>query len=275
MTLNLQDCTAIESLLDAYLDGELASDERASVEAHLRACDVCPQKLAQTEKLVTMLKAMPAASSKIDFADRFEIPTAATLPPDASATGKVLPGKFGRAAAVAAAVALCLGFGQYVLRHNMTGSEIATLAPEGQSGLSARGGSSGNKVSKTLQFEKLASNGSDESGLESQSPRDAGDIHGSAEPDATKDDRGRISSVSAKKEARFKPPVVRVAKNAETQDAMSTALATSLPSARTDERITGDGVKHSLVAFYASDPNTIPEELGISTDEDGLYAIKM
>jgi hypothetical protein len=266
MTLNLQDCTAVESLLDAYHDGELVGDEKASVEMHLRACDVCPKKLAQIDRLVTMLKGMPPVSSKIDFADRFEVPAASTLPL-ASGANNLIPGKFGRAAAIAAAVALCLGFGQYVLRHNMSNSEVANLpSPPAVRGMS------GNKVSKTLQMEQIAASRLEDAPTSDVNP------HGEAPADQASPDvhDQAENKAPAKKEARVKPPVVRVAKNLKTQDALSTSLASASPSSdESDKAASGDRVRHSLVAFYASDPNTIPEELGISTDEDGLYAIKM
>ena len=268
MTLNLQDCTAVESLLDAYRDGELVGDEKASVEMHLRACDACPKKLAQIDRLVSILKAMPPVSSQIDFADRFEVPAASTLPLAQAGSNNAVPGKFGRAAAIAAAVALCLGFGQYVLRHNMSSSDIANVPPAP----GVRSGISGNQVSKTLQMEQLAASKLDDA------PTDDANVGGQApanqsNPDLHDQAEGKAL---AKKEARVKPPVVRVAKNLKTQDALNTALASASPSSdESDKAATGDRIKHSLVAFYASDPNTIPEELGISTDEDGLYAIKM
>jgi anti-sigma factor RsiW len=268
MTLNLQDCTAIESLLDAYHDGELVGDEKASVEMHLRACDACPKKLAQIERLVSVLKAVPPASSKIDFADRFEVPAASTVPLAPTGSNHILPGKFGRVAAIAAAVALCVGFGQYVLRHNMSTSEVASLSP--QSGI--RSGMSGNQVSKTLQMEQLAASKLDDA--------PANDSNAAGEAPASQSFPGMHgqsdSRAQAKRETRVKPPVVRVAKNFKSPAAVNTTLASASPSSdESDKAVSVDRVKHSLVAFYASDPNTIPEELGISTDEDGLYAIKM
>ena len=275
MTLNLQDCTTVNSLLDAYHDGELAGDEKASVEMHLRACDVCPQRLAEIGRLVTMLKTMPVLSSKIDFADRFQIPAASSLPLSSASSNKVIPGKFGRAAAIAAAVALCLGFGQYVLRHNMSGSEIANLQPVNSTGVNTvRTGNSmsGNQVSKTLQMEQLASKVD-----EAAPPSEQGGARETPAIPATPDTGNQTENKApAKKEARVKPPVIRVANNLKTQDAVNTSLASALPPAKENEGVSsGDGIKHSLVAYYELDPNTIPEELGISTDEDGLYAIKM
>ncbi len=34
-------CSEVLSRLSDYVDGDLSADERASVEAHLRGCDVC------------------------------------------------------------------------------------------------------------------------------------------------------------------------------------------------------------------------------------------
>ncbi|HSG80005.1 MAG TPA: zf-HC2 domain-containing protein [Acidimicrobiia bacterium] len=49
----------LEDLLSALLDGELASDDRTDVAAHLRACDGCRLELADLAVARTALRSLP------------------------------------------------------------------------------------------------------------------------------------------------------------------------------------------------------------------------
>lgn len=66
---DLNSCVNIEELLDAFLDGELNSDERASVEQHLEICPKCTRQLKESERMIKELQNLPAKSSsrEIDF----------------------------------------------------------------------------------------------------------------------------------------------------------------------------------------------------------------
>jgi Putative zinc-finger len=54
----------------ALLDGELAPDERALVEAHLAGCSECSGELARLARMLGMLHAVPAERAPIGFVDR-------------------------------------------------------------------------------------------------------------------------------------------------------------------------------------------------------------
>jgi anti-sigma factor RsiW len=53
------ECAACTSLWDDYLDGELASRERAVLEAHLRACDECRAALGELSLAEEALTQLP------------------------------------------------------------------------------------------------------------------------------------------------------------------------------------------------------------------------
>ncbi|SIS49652.1 anti-sigma factor family protein [Alicyclobacillus vulcanalis] len=60
----MQSCEVVEPMLTAYLDGELAQDEKARVEAHLAACTHCSrlvEAMHQDERALASLAHMLAA----------------------------------------------------------------------------------------------------------------------------------------------------------------------------------------------------------------------
>jgi len=63
-------CADNRLLHSALLDGELAPDERAQVEAHLASCPECTAELAALARTLGMLHALPAARAPLGFVDR-------------------------------------------------------------------------------------------------------------------------------------------------------------------------------------------------------------
>jgi Putative zinc-finger len=63
-------CAENRERLSALLDGELARDERALVEAHLASCPECSGELAHLARMLGMLHALPAERAPIGFVDR-------------------------------------------------------------------------------------------------------------------------------------------------------------------------------------------------------------
>jgi Putative zinc-finger len=63
-------CTENRERHSALLDGELAPDERALVEAHLAGCPECSGELARLARMLGMLHALPAERAPLGFVDR-------------------------------------------------------------------------------------------------------------------------------------------------------------------------------------------------------------
>jgi hypothetical protein len=63
-------CAENRERLSALLDGELARDEQARVEAHLASCPECSGELASLARMLGMLHALPAERAPIGFVDR-------------------------------------------------------------------------------------------------------------------------------------------------------------------------------------------------------------
>lgn len=65
-------CKQMEEALDAYYDLELSAEEAEAVELHLADCAICTAKLADLEVLVTQLKSLPAVEWSGDLSDAIE-----------------------------------------------------------------------------------------------------------------------------------------------------------------------------------------------------------
>ncbi|MCU0656139.1 MAG: zf-HC2 domain-containing protein [Polyangiaceae bacterium] len=65
-------CSAVLELLSDYLDGELAPEARAGVEAHVAGCNVCERFGARFAAAVQTLRKLPAPAGQEGAADRLK-----------------------------------------------------------------------------------------------------------------------------------------------------------------------------------------------------------
>lgn len=253
MNANSHKCDKFIPLLDAYHDGELNDSEKNSVDEHLHECSACSAQLTGVSRLVATLKAIPPVQMRDDFADKFEARLLQEKPAVTLAKSNVISGRFVLAAATAAAFVLCVCASQLFFRHDAAPNEVAAVSQPPV-----------NQVSKTLQAEELAAVPSRDdhipgvnSGVRAGEEGSAGKVTPTEKQSVAPGDSMRKRGVLA---------------------GARTAVA-SEAAGKADQPIASDAnnaaPKHSLVALYEPEANSIPEELGISTDEDGLYAIKM
>jgi hypothetical protein len=106
-----------DELLSAYLDGQLAANEAAVVEAHLAADEQARQMLAELRSLSEQVRDLPRQSANPQFADRVmqaalaARPAAKPDPSDKVRRGSRLPVVLAGVAAIAAAVLLAIWMG--------------------------------------------------------------------------------------------------------------------------------------------------------------------
>lgn len=82
-------CPQCLEMLDAFHDLELSSSEAEQVERHLEACDGCRRQLSQIEIMVESIKALPALELKQDFSDLIESRILAERASAAANSGRV------------------------------------------------------------------------------------------------------------------------------------------------------------------------------------------
>lgn len=63
-------CSAIDHLVDDYLDGVLTSSDAAALERHVAACPLCRARMIREQNVRQLLRTLPAPEPSADFFDR-------------------------------------------------------------------------------------------------------------------------------------------------------------------------------------------------------------
>lgn len=66
-------CEPYIELLDAYHDNEVSADEKEKVSQHLKSCEPCNTRLAEIGRLVAALKAMPRLAPSHDIVEKIDL----------------------------------------------------------------------------------------------------------------------------------------------------------------------------------------------------------
>lgn len=110
--MNTMSCEKISKNLVSYLDGRASERERGEVEAHLKACAECRERVAEFRRLWEVMAEVPAAEPSFGFDARLRQRIAAEPRPKAWAWLVPSP-------RLAASVALLVGLAVFVsLRRN-------------------------------------------------------------------------------------------------------------------------------------------------------------
>lgn len=84
-----EDCPQIEEELDAYLDMELDDQRAEAIEQHLALCGDCSRRLEELSALVSRLQSLPEPPLPRDFGDMVEARIKATAPAQEIAPAEV------------------------------------------------------------------------------------------------------------------------------------------------------------------------------------------
>ena len=235
-------CQQFQLQLDAYHDGELASADKRAVEEHLSRCSDCVQTMAQIDRVVHSLKTMKPLAVSSALSARLDgiVANGAAVKPSR------LPALSARlwAPAAAAAAVLLMAIGAHFLPGNNAPvtAQLPAAGPHLGSQLSQPPVA---EVARTAQPEQLPI-------IEKKQAHDLQKPLVAEKPDAPVSKERSPGAASAPE----------VASKPEQQSA--TAPAPAPAHAAGDE-----------LADLPSTPSSFNEALGVSTDEDGLYDIKM
>ncbi len=244
-----QSCKEIIPLLDAYFDQELSTTEKADVERHLSGCSECSTKLANIESLVGSLKSMPKVEMKRDITDM-------PLP----ARGKVVafkPRVWAAVGVAAAAVALLA-----VATYN-SGSMKPVVADK----------PSKPQTESTFTHENETQIAPQAVANQNQSPKQAAQhtqvavqtthettTHGTAHNGSVKPPTQMANNQDSQRQL-IQSNTVNQAVQQQVQ------VATQSPANGADRR--------DMVEVAVIEEGGLGDALGIATDEDGLYELKM
>lgn len=240
------DCQQLEDTLDAYFDLELDAVQAEVVELHLAGCASCTARLADIEKVVTQIKSLPDVPMSRDLSSAIEakILSQGTQVRESSADSVVTFAPKSKSkthlywmASAAAVLALCFSATQFK-------PQVAT-----------------NKVSPQADAGVVADN---------QLPVVKGS---SPEPKASMSSKIEAPTKIAASE-KVKAPIV--AKKIDSSFAKEKMLPEFGKVGHNHDIIQNHvSDKESVIAFYEYENTDNASDLGISTNEDGLYAIKL
>jgi anti-sigma factor RsiW len=264
----------MQPLLDAFYDRELGPSEHKEVVQHLAGCEQCRHAVTDIGRIVVSLKSLPTLRPRTDVAANFEKILAAKTKV-VLLRKRVAWGSMGVAAA-AAIIALAMHIGPagapgaVTIGANQTAAskvQVATIPATTPVALTQE--SNQVQQSDAAQESKATTAGSttptvNAASTQNAAERDANNVKGKATPDAS----GQSSKPSA---VRVAPPMVAENQQAATPDKKQSVTPDDGEKIADAQVATkGEGV----VALYDSEANSAAE-LGITTDEDGLYAIKL
>jgi hypothetical protein len=259
-----QRCEEIEPLLDAFHDQELNAEQREAVVSHIAGCQPCNRALSEIERVVTSLQQLPPAVCQRDFAEDFENILAAKT--GVSRAGRPLLLRLaGMAAAIVLLVVSLHSFQTWQQAAPVVGSNSALLEP-GRIAVNP----------PALPSLPAPNDASDPAQVREQSPQ--------ARPHR-QSLSGYLSQTvfSAfhhhEKAAPSGSNITGQGKDADAHAVeSSTAVASANGKGESNPGPADNGVSKrgndDLIAAWAGEPNPA-EELGLATDEDGLYAIKL
>lgn len=266
MTNSSGNCDLIRPLLDAYHDCELDQIDKQVVEQHLSICPQCQKNLADVGKIVATLRSLPEVVPKVDLCDRIE---RMIIENEKSTQTKVTPflkpsRSTGTSIGLAAAL-LCLVLSALFIWRSLTVQE-------------AYKDGSNYKVHPAVIAQQPLSDSNlpistDNANLTETQMSDSFVGHPAANPPIpanapTHESRSRLSPAN-----KFDQNASFVKLDKFPTDTQTSTHYASNSKEDNEESVADNNQNRSLVAF--GEPANISEELGISTDEDGLYAIKM
>jgi anti-sigma factor RsiW len=238
-----QPCNEIIPLIDGYFDGELSATEKGVVQAHLSTCAECSERLSGISTLVDSLKSMPKLELTRDITEALPLPKAKVV---------ALRPRVWAAVGVAAAVALLA-----VTVFNGSFMQAPTVAQKpGQPKPDSA------PTPSPVAAAPQANPANSAVAVKPQTPKRQGTtFNGASQKIASHDVGGSAAGNSPK-------PAVTSANS----PGSSTA---NHPPAVTANKNLGSDSRDSLEVAVVSDDGSLSDALGIATDEDGLYELKM
>lgn len=237
----INNCKEVEELISAYRDNELSTDERKMVDDHLPSCAKCRDELQAIDRVARSLKTLPQAELGRDLAD--DIVKLIGKSPKENVVPFQQRNKWIGFGVAAAAVALIAGVGT-LMSQGGNGPSVADKVPEQVAP---------NKGTQDVVQQEVATQVPQQ--VKQESPVQTPSV-------ATVQQGETISAEKKQPELIAQQPAKNNSKNA-LKVRMQSAATINYDDLSDDE---------AVVAFQE---DSVFDQIGVSTDEDGLYAIKM
>lgn len=241
-------CKKIEPMLDAFVDAELEPPLVKEVESHLSGCSACQEKLTSIQNVVASLRTLPKIAPRRDLSQDLEKLMAARKKTN------VLPMKRIFVLSACAAVVLFMILAIYILK---TSNVPQTAINPNQDKPNAMAESPADK------------NIIAENPMEQNNPQTTGKDQSQKELSP----KGNLSSTIAQKSQNKFSPGLNPTNNQSASETSEKPSTNDDSSSKTNSRFALQDEELEIATLNERD-NTA-NQIGIATDEDGLYAIKL
>ncbi len=280
-------CETIVPMLDAFVDNELDESEKGQVLMHVQSCDDCKSHVKEIEALKTSLASLPRRKMNIDLADNFDQLLKKEPETESAKPSSVVPitskRKWIVAATSAAAVAVIAIAGSLVSRGG--GEQVANSNSDSNLGsatqtIAQHAGASDNPSNismKTADGNSIAERRKAEGAAQKPETGDAQLVDTSAHDSQSKV-AANLHSGSGKENGsgldNVKTGGAHLNENvAQSQSSNTTVVALDANSSSVKSQKDRSATSE-LLALYEEDDG-IGSDIGMITDEDGLYAIEL
>ena len=263
-------CEQARELLDDFHDNELSVDKRASVDTHLTGCEPCRVALADIESVSTLLKTLPKERLGKDFSEDIDsllVDKVVSESKDTNDTSNVVPLQRKFAFASAAAAILLLAFAI----HGTINHETNTSQPQVAKTVEDKAPDK-NAIENNVEQPVVAKKSSDNSSepvKEKSIEEDQNATKVAAASDSNSISNSTPDMISKKEAIAVAPP--RVVPKKEIAVAPPAHIQQEAVQIEQDQLLSTEAV----VAFDNDEQDNLFYQMGIGTDEDGLYAIKL
>ena len=264
-------CENFAAMLDAFVDKELDGSEAQSVGEHISGCDDCQRQVKEIEALKSTLSSLPRKQMKFDLADNFDEllakQTSPVLPEQSNVVAFSGKRKWLVATASAAAVAV-IAIAAAIIS-NDGHQQLAQLHSSETKNVATR-----DKVdSQNGAFEESSGGKNAPQNLDTQPAK----VASSPDPLVTASNAHKTAGAHLSDETERLAKEVQPAPNREDKSsapvvAQQHAGASVVPAAQS---LSSNRPAASEILALYEDDDGISSDIGVSTDEDGLYAIKL
>lgn len=265
-------CKQMEEALDAYYDLELSAEEAEAVELHLADCEACTKRLAEIDVLVTQLKNLPAVEWSGDLSDAIEARILAQAPgPESKVEPKVEnivsinSGSTSQAGSQPQNIVRSSKVTEFFKPRYILASAASILALFFAYSQFASTPITSTKVAQTVVPEVLPVARELTPKLKVETVRQ---VASTAEKKDSATNKSEPIEAATKSDPQTPPKVA-------TEKAATKKMLASSEPGTSDHNSNNVNDSEEIVAVYDYDTIDSVSDFGISTNEDGLYAIKL